>query len=172
MNHSSNTNIGGWADCDLRYDILGSTDTKGADASSNTANVPVSNTLMAALPGDLRSVMKPMTIYTDNTGGGGLDASFVTTTVDYLPLLDEFEIFGIHDVANSGERGYQEQYSYYANGNSKLKHSCNDASTAVYWWGRSPYYRNGRNFFCVGNDGATTYAGVQYSQGLAPIFRV
>lgn len=78
MNHSSNTNSGGWKGCDLRYDVLGSTNTNDGDATATTATNPVANTLMAALPSDLRAVMQPMTIYTDNTGGGSDNASYVT----------------------------------------------------------------------------------------------
>ena len=90
MNHSSNTNAGGWKGCDLRYDVLGSTNTNDGDATATTATNPVANTLMAALPSDLRAVMKPMTIYTDNTGDGKNDESYVTKTTDYLPLLAEY----------------------------------------------------------------------------------
>ena len=58
MNHSSNTNAGGWKGCDLRYDVLGSTNTNDGDATATTATNPVANTLMAALPSDLRAVMQ------------------------------------------------------------------------------------------------------------------
>ena len=81
MNHWGNYNYGGWKACDLRYDILGSTNKApvnygkaratsdtGYDAPTNTATSPVANTLMAALPADLRAVMKPITKYTDNKG--------------------------------------------------------------------------------------------------------
>ena len=122
MNHSSNTNSGGWKGCDLRYDVLGSTNSNNNDAGTTTATSPVSGTLMAALPSDLRAVMKPMTIYTDNTGGGSNTASYVTASVDYLPLLAEFEIFGTRSYANSAEQNYQQQYQYYKNGNSKVKY--------------------------------------------------
>ena len=49
MNHSSNTNSGGWKGCDLRYDVLGSTNSNNNDAGTTTATSPVSGTLMAAL---------------------------------------------------------------------------------------------------------------------------
>lgn len=57
--------------------MLGSTNTNDGDATATTATNPVANTLMAALPSDLRAVMQPMTIYTDNTGGGSGNASYV-----------------------------------------------------------------------------------------------
>lgn len=178
MNHSSNTNSGGWKGCDLRYDVLGSTNTDGGDAGTTTATSPVSGTLMAALPSDLRAVMKPMTIYTDNTGGGSNTASYVTASVDYLPLLAECEIFGDgygysgSGYANDAEKNYQAQYAYYSAGNSKVKYQHSATSSTASWWGRSPNY-SANSAFCRVNTGGTagsSYAGDSY--GLAPAFRV
>lgn len=175
MNHSSNTNNGGWKGCDLRYDVLGSTNTNDGNATATTATNPVANTLMAALPSDLRAVMKPMAIYTDNTGSGSNNASQVTRTTDYLPLLAEYEIFGTRTYANSAEKNYQEQYEYYRAGNSKIKYCHNTMSTVAsnaiaQWWGRSP---TGSNDFCgVAQNGEHNAFSAQYSYGIAPIFRV
>ena len=172
MNHSSNTNSGGWKGCDLRYDVLGSTNTNDGDATATTATNPVANTLMAALPSDLRAVMKPMTIYTDNTGGGSNTASNVTASVDYLPLLAEYEIFGTRSYANSSEQNHQAQYAYYSAGNSKVKYRHSATSSAAWWWGRSPGYY-GSSFFCyVTANGAATYGDARISIGVAPAFRV
>lgn len=172
MNHSSNTNSGGWKGCDLRYDVLGSTNSNNNDAGTTTATSPVSGTLMAALPSDLRAVMKPMTIYTDNTGGGSNTASYVTASVDYLPLLAEFEIFGTRSYANSAEQNYQQQYQYYKNGNSKVKYRHSSTSSTAGWWERSPNYNTSGYFCCVSTSGNATYGAARYSLGLAPAFRV
>lgn len=172
MNHSSNTNSGGWKGCDLRYDVLGSTNSNNNDAGTTTATSPVSGTLMAALPSDLRAVMKPMTIYTDNTGGGSNTASYVTASVDYLPLLAEFEIFGTRSYANSAEQNYQQQYQYYKNGNSKVKYRHSSTSSTAYWWERSPYYFSSLSFCHVDTNGNASSAYAWYSYGLAPAFRV
>ena len=172
MNHSSNTNSGGWKGCDLRYDVLGSTNSNNNDAGTTTATSPVSGTLMAALPSDLRAVMKPMTIYTDNTGGGSNTASYVTASADYLPLLAEFEIFGTRSYANSAEQNYQQQYQYYKNGNSKVKYRHSSTSSTAYWWERSPYYGNSGYFCYVGTGGYANLYFAGYSYGLAPAFRV
>ena len=172
MNHSANTNSGGWKGCDLRYDVLGSTNTNNGDATATTATSPVSGTLMAALPSALRAVMKPMNIYTDNTGGGSDTASYVTKSVDYLPLLAEYEIFGTRSYANSAEQNYQQQYQYYKNGNSRVKYRHTATSSTAYWWGRSPYY-NASGYFCyVYTNGSAYYYGARYSYGLAPAFRI
>ena len=204
MNHwTSGTgygfNYGGWKGCDLRYDILGSTKTQpsgygseptasrvGYDAATNTATSPVSNTLMAALPSDLRAVMKPITKYTDNVGGGAGDgvAANVSSSVDYLPLLSEYEVFGdtamnweyegeVDDwhCANSAEYTYQKQYDYYANGNSTVRRRHTSSSTA-HWWERSPNYYYSGGFCGVGTDGSPATAGAAYSDGVAPAFLV
>lgn len=172
MNHSSNTNSGGWKGCDLRYDVLGSTNSNNNDAGTTTATSPVSGTLMAALPSDLRAVMKPMNIYTDNTGGGSNTASYVTKSVDYLPLLAEYEIFGTRSYANSAEQNYQAQYQYYKNGNSKVKYRHSSTSSTAYWWERSPYYYDGTYFCAVNTNGTAGYYAAGISRGLAPAFRV
>lgn len=172
MNHSSNTNSGGWKGCDLRYDVLGSTNTNNGDATATTATSPVAGTLMAALPSDLRAVMKPMTIYTDNTGGGNNTASYVTASVDYLPLLSEFEIFGTRTYANSAEQNYQQQYAYYSAGNSKVKYRHSATGSTAYWWERSPYYYNSRSFCFVYTGGNANCGYARFSYGLAPAFRV
>ena len=172
MNHSSNTNSGGWNGCDLRYDVLGSTNTNDSNATTTTATSPVSGTLMAALPSDLRAVMKPMTIYTDNTGGSSNSASNVTTSIDYLPLLAEFEIFGSRTYANSSEQNYQAQYAYYSAGNSKVKYRHSATSSTAYWWERSPSYSGSYSFCIVNTSGNANDYNARYSRGLAPAFRV
>lgn len=173
MNHSSSdTNSGGWKGCDLRYDILGSTKTKGSDAATNTATSPVSGTLMAALPSDLRAVMKPMTIYTDNTGGGTGMASNVTTSVDYLPLLAEFEVLGSRLFASSAEKNYQKQYTYFSSGNSRVKYRHSATGSTANWRLRSPFYDNNESFCIVRTNGYSNGYNARRSLGLAPAFRV
>lgn len=180
-----NTNYGGWKGCDARYDVLGSTNKApsgygstpqtsrvGYDAEAATTTSPVANTLMAALPADLRAVLKPMTIYTDNKGNSSNVVENVTTSVDYLPLLSEFEIFGTRSYANQYEQNQQEQYQYYKNGNSKVKNKHNDTSSAALWWERSPFYNNARTFCFVYTDGTASNDHSRRSSGLAPAFRV
>ena len=185
FNHWGNYNYGGWAGSDLRYDILGSTNkapsgygsakttsTVGYDAPDTTTTSPVANSLMAALPSDLRAVMKSVTKYTDNTAGGADTASYVTATADYLFLLAEFEVFGTRSYANSAEKNYQLQYDFYKNGNSKVAYNHSANSTAVWWWLRSPYYAGYHTFCSVNLNGNTDGTGARYSGGLRPGFSV
>ena len=170
--NSISSNSGGWKNSDMRNDILGSTNVTNGNATSTCATSPKENTLMSVLPADLRAVMKPMNIYTDNTGGGSNNASYVTKTVDYLPLLAEFEIFGSRTWANSAEQNYQQQYQYYKNGNSKVKYSHSSTGSTAYWWERSPYANNGGYFCNVHTHGNAARYYATSSYGVAPAFRV
>lgn len=171
INHSGHTNVGGWKSCDARYDVLGSTHAKGENAATTTATSPVANTLMAALPAELRAVMKPITKYTDNVGNATNVAENITATVDYLPLLAEFEIFGVRKYANQYEQNQQMQYAYFANGNSKSKYKHSDPSSAASWWERSPGY-SGASGFCYVRGGSANGIGAGLSTGLSPAFAV
>ena len=186
MNHWGNYNYGGWKACDLRYDILGSTNKApvnygkaratsdtGYDAPTNTATSPVANTLMAALPADLRAVMKPITKYTDNKGNSSDVAANVTSSLDYLPLLAEQEIFGGNRTySNQYEKNSQVQYAYYSAGNSKVKYRHSATGSTAYWWERSPYYNTANSFCSVSTGGNADNLGARYSSGLAPAFMV
>ena len=186
MNHWGNYNYGGWKACDLRYDILGSTNKApvnygkaratsdtGYDAPTNTATSPVANTLMAALPADLRAVMKPITKYTDNKGNSSDVAANVTSSLDYLPLLAEQEIFGGNRTySNQYEKNSQVQYAYYSAGNSKVKYRHSATGSTAYWWERSPYYGTNGYFCIVSTNGNAGSSNARFSYGLAPAFMV
>ena len=186
MNHWGGSNSGGWLGCDLRYDILGSTDVPpsgygswasagrvGYDPTDSCTSNPVPNTLMAALPADLRAVMKPMTKYTDNKGNYSKTEDAVTVSIDYLPLLAEFEIFGLTTYANDYEQDKQEQYEYFAEGNSteKLKHTL--TSSFGDRWGTRSVYKNDSSVFITAKS-APQYASSNADQSrlIAPIFKV
>ena len=185
MNHWGNYNYGGWAASDLRYDVLGSTDVApsgygaakttsvvGYDATATCATNPVENTLMAALPADLRAVMKPMTTYADSKGNSSNVEENVTASIDYLPLLSEFEVFGTRSHANQYEQNKQAQYAYFAAGNSKVKYNHSSTGSSVTWWDRSARYDNNSRFCYVGTGGLAGNYNAGSSYGLAPIFKV
>ena len=193
VNHWGYDCYGGWAGCDMRYDILGSTDIPpsgygakavsgrtGNNPSANCTSTPVPNTLMAALPVDLRAVLKPMTKYTDNVGGHTSETqgveSDVTATIDYLPLLAEHEVLGtridVSTKANLFERKKQAQYDYYATVGTPKKFNHSSTDKAIHYWQRS--IRKGSNalFTTVTPDSIASEARVDNSLGISPIFKV
>ncbi len=189
MCHWGNSNYGGWAGCDLRYDVLGSTDTpptgygsaptaerRGFDASAYCAKNPVPNTLMAALPAELRAVMKPMRTYTDNVGGKSNKEGDVSETIDYLPLLSDREVCGgLAQYSHSLEKHFTAQFDYFADGNPRKKFNQSNISTAVSWWTRSTD-KNTTSFLQYSQYATLAGYGVgqnaYYSLGIAPMFLV
>ena len=160
--NTSNTNNGGWKSCYRRSTLYG---------NSGTPTSPVSNSLMAALPSDLRAVMQPVTKYTDNVANGsGNVQSNVNATTDYLFDLAEFEVFGTRYIANSYEQNYQLQYDYYKAGNSKVAYKHSAVSTAVWWGLRSPCCNYINRFVIVLTDGGCSINNASYSGGLRPGF--
>ena len=159
----NNSNSGGWNGSYMRKTLLG---------NSGTPSSPPANSMLAALPSDLRAVMKSVTKYSDNTGGSPDNASYVTSTTDYLFLLAEFEYHGARSYANSAEKNFQLQYSYYKAGNSKVKYKHGETGTAAVPWCRSVYVGN-TNYFClVDTDGSANRTYAYGSWGAAPGFTV
>lgn len=184
LHHWGDKTYGGWKGCDLRYDVLGSTDVApsgygalivsgrvGYDATATCATNPVADTLMAALPSDLRAVMKPMTKYTDNTGNG--TAADVTAAIDYLPLLAEYEVQGEIAKACVAEKTKQAQYAYFSAGNSKAKSRfVNDTIYTAAWHTRSVNNGSGKYYVGIDSNGASIEPYASSCLGIAPIFKV
>lgn len=185
INHWGDDNYGGWEACDLRYDILGSTDiapdnygfiktkgVKGYAPTNKCTTSPVHNTLMSALPLSLRYVMKPTVKYTDNVGWDEYSDQNVTATTDYLFLFSQFEVLGnVGGLnSNSDEKKYQKQYDYFAS-NSLIRYDNNGNKTSSYW-NRSPR-NNMKNYFCYVNSSGSKDSGYSsYALGLCVGFVV
>lgn len=158
--NSNSTNSGGWKSSQMRTKICG------------TSLSSYSGTIIAVIPAALRAVLKSVTKYTDNTGGGSTEASNVTATTDYFFLLSEYEVFGSISYANSNESSKQAQYAYYSAGNSKIKYKHDGTSTAAPWWLRSPRASYSNHFVFVSTGGTGNGYWAEYSLGFAPGFCV
>lgn len=178
MNHSTNSTLGGWLDCDLRYDILGSANSKGLQHATILAVYsPVSNSLLSCFPYELRIKMRAITKYSNNTGGKS-GSYTISETTDYLPLMSECEIFGVtsHQTLYAKENEYQEQYAYFKSGNSKIKYEHTDHSTESIYLTRTPIgytSHSGTCWLTISASGTYNTSVNSYSSvGLAPIFKV
>lgn len=158
--NSSRTNSGGWASSQMRTNICG------------TSLSSYSGTMIAVIPAALRAVLKSVTKYTDNTGGGSTAANHVTVTTDYIFLLSEFEVFGSIEYGNTNEKNKQAQYAYYSAGNSKIKYKHDGTSTAAVWWLRSQKTNSSTAFVRVNTNGTDDYFIANGSNGFAPGFCV
>lgn len=134
-----------------------------------------------ALPPDLRTVLKTITKYSDNTGGGSDSANYVTATSDEIFLLAEYEVLGERNCANTTEQNYQEQYDYYSSGGfSIIKYDqiSGFAEAGIRypypWWLRSVYASEDSRFCAVNNITSEPVSGRfgGVSTGFAPAFCV
>ena len=149
--NTSNTNSGGWNNSYMRKTICPA--------------------FLAALPKAWQNIIAACTKYSDNTGGGSNNASYVTATSDKIWLLSEMEVQGTRSYANSAEANYQKQYDYYRNGNSKVKYQHTATTSACSWWLRSVHAGDTNGFCIVFTDGSAGY-GAYISIGFAPGFKV
>jgi hypothetical protein len=149
--NTSETNSGGWNNSYMRGTIC--------------------TAFLSAMPMAWQNVISNCTKYSDNTGGGVNATSYVTSTINKIWLLSEYEVQGTRTYANSAEQNYQAQYAYYKNGNSKIKYSHDSTGSACGWWLRSVNATNTNNFCNVNTGGeANGYSGASRSFGIAPGF--
>ena len=158
--NTSDSNSGGWESSFMRKDICG------------TSMISYSNTIIAVIPEALRTALKYVTKYTNNTGRLQHGMESATATTDYFFLLSEYEVFGTFRVANVGESKKQAQYSYYSSGNSKVKYNYNAIGTAVTWWLRSPIASDSEQFATCYMSGEVSGDDARKSYGFAPGFCV
>lgn len=126
----ANTSVGGWEACEMRSTICPE--------------------FLSVMPTSWQNVIASCTKYTDNNGNVSTDASNVTATTDKIWLLAEYEVYGTCMNANSSEQNYQEQYEYYANGNSVSKYPYDDVSATIIWRLRSPFIYASTIFLAAG----------------------
>ena len=150
--NSSNSNSGGW--------------------NSSYARATLCPAFKNAMPSDLQAVLKTVTKYSDNTGGGSNTASYVTATTDEVFLLAEYEVFGSRSYANSAEQNYQAQYQYYKDGNSKVRYRHSATGSTADWWLRSVYADASLTFCRVDTSGSASSTYASSSRGFAPAFCV
>lgn len=150
--NTSNTNSGGWNNSYMRKTICPA--------------------FLTALPTAWQNIIAACTKYSDNTGGGSNNASYVTATSDKIWLLSEMEVQGTRSYANSAEANYQKQYDYYRNGNSKVKYQHTATTSACFWWLRSVRASHTYGFCYVYTDGSAHSSGAYLSRGFAPGFKV
>ena len=179
------TNYGGWKGADFRYDVLGATSTQpsgygsaktascvGYNATDATLTSPKSNTLLAALPSDMRNALRLWSRWVDAKGNCSNVEANIEETIDAVTLLTEWEVQGARTYANDYEKNHQKQMDYYKNGNSKIKYRHDSTSSAVWWWVASPHCY-GTNTFCFVYTDGSAIGNTAYIAGcLAPAFKV
>ncbi len=158
------SNQNGWKESRMRLNVLG---------NGGAPSAPPSNTLMAALPSDLRAAMKSCTKYSFNANGYSYNESgdviaATSATTDWIWLLHPCEYVG-----GNWHTGKQQQYAYYAAGNSVI-HGSHDGKTTnvdTVWTRESAYYRN-EYYYVIGHTGETSTQEKSCGYYIAPAFCV
>lgn len=184
MNHWGSTNYGGWAGCDLRYDILGATNVqpKDYDKEHTTSNVgydadgteftnPKADTLLATFPSDLRAVMRFRDHWADNKGNKSNEEANVTKINDAISLLMEFELFGARTYANEHEQSKQTQFEYWKSANTKKIMQDGNISTEAQCVWLGSVYCNNTYGFCRSYLGSINCTDAEYSYALVACFK-
>lgn len=134
--NSSNTNAGGWRDCQMR-----------------TQTMPA---LKALLPAEVQAGIRAVNKL---TSAGDRNPSIVTTSDD-LFFPSEVEVFGYTKYSFAGEGT---QYDYYKAGNSKVK---NLSGSAAFWCERSPLSSGSAYFCGVNIDENAYWNGASVLYGV------
>lgn len=150
--NTTNTNSGGWTGSYMKKTLMPA--------------------FKSACSAALQAVIKPVTIYSDNVGGGSNTASNVTASSEEFYLPAEFEVHGARSYANSAEQNYQTQLAYYKAGNSKVKYKHNATGTAANVWCRSAFYNYSASFCYVYTSGDANNNYAYRSLGVAPLCNV
>jgi len=131
------------------------------------------STFYNSLPESLRGIFKQFKVVTATE----YNSSTTTTSIDYFTLPAVKEVFGGDTATSAGyaETSYSNlaefnslfQYEWYKTTNSQIK-TVN--GSAYYWWERSPYYADARQFCRVTQTGSTNKALANGgSGGLSPV---
>ena len=148
--NSTNTNIGGWRDCEMRE--------------------YVNEIVFSGLPEDLRQVI----INTEVVSGYELGKAENYKTKDKLYFLSTKEVFGKKLSYEKVEE--TRQLDYYEGENvttsNYLQNKKNYNNTSYSWWLRSAIFDIDYAFYAVFNSGNTGYYGAKYEHGVSPAFRI
>ena len=148
--NSTNTNVGGWAECAMR--------------------TALNTTVYNQLPADLKAVISEVSV---ESGIGNSTTSGTTASDNKLFLASEYEIFGAKTYSIGASEG-SPQFGYWALHNSnadRIKTKINSTS-AQYWWLRSPYSGNSAYFCGVYNNGNANLYLASNSNGVCPCFAI
>ena len=179
--------------CDSEYNVQGSGPGFRMNPGTTSSNVggwkksyalnTLSPQFLNILEESWKNAISDCVKYTDNVGNAtGSVAANVTPTTQKIFYLSQWEIFAYDrypysddtkNSINTYEKGYQQQYVYYANGNSTVHYRHNQPTVAVYVWGRSPWVATAIDFFLNNELGCPNWSGMsRFSEGTSPGFSI
>ena len=139
--NATNTNSGSWDDSDIREYL--------------------NNYVYQAMSEDDKAIFRQFkTITAEPYNGATLE-----TSIDFLALFAEKEIFGAEQYSNVTEANALTQIDYYKTAESHIKHT---NGNLCYWWQRSPT-KDYDSAFCLSNVGNASFNPAGGNQGISPL---
>ena len=146
--NSTNTNVGGWADCEIR--------------------TVLNTTVYNQLPADLKAVISEVSV----EGGIGNGSTSGTTASDNkLFLASEYEIFGVKKYSIGASEGLS-QFGYFLSNQSACIKTKINSSYFCWWWLRSPRTGSTDLFCVVLTNGVFGFTDAHDLGGVCPCFAI
>lgn len=144
QHHTTNTNVGGWEQSDIRTYLNG--------------------TFKTGLPDVIRNNLKSIALKTS----AGNQSTSIKTTDDYVWLLREYEVQGSITYSANTETAYCRQLPIFTSQGQRIR-TLN--GVAVRWWNSSPRIANNAAYCATGPEGGKFAPNATEVYGLVPCFR-
>lgn len=135
------------------------------------ATSPLPDSMMSALPEELRAVMRPAVKYSLEQDASGDWKGYT----GHESLMSIFAVTEVNpDYARTEEKSYCQQYDYYKSGNNYITYAHDNLGTAKDFWTRSAYKDAAYSYYALrlSPGGSTTSTISTASYGFVPIIFV
>lgn len=150
-----------FVDCLLQKGKMNGSNTNSGSWEDSAIREYVNDYVFSAMSAEDQALFTQFKTVTANPYNG----TVLETSVDYMALLAEKEIFGVETYSNDTEANALTQFDYYKSANSHIK---TVDGSQDYWWQRSPE-KNYDSAFCLTNIGGASFNPAGDSFGISPI---
>lgn len=149
-----------FVDCLNQQGKMNSTNTNSGSWEDSAIRTYLNDYVFEAMSEDDQAIFKQFKTITAEPYNG----TTLETSIDYLALCAEKEIFGQATYGNATEADALTQFDYYKAIESHTKHA---NGNLCYWWERSPC-KDYDSAFCLANVGNASFNPAAQNQGISP----
>lgn len=149
-----------FVDCLAKQGKMNGTNTNSGSWNDSAIRTYLNDYVFPAMSQDDRAIFTQFKTITAEPYNG----TTLETSLDYLALFAEKEIFGEETYSNLTEANALTQIDYYKTAESHIKYS---DGNLCYWWQRSPC-KDYDSAFCLSNVGNASFNPAGQNQGISP----
>lgn len=149
-----------FVDCLAQQGMMNGTNTNSGSWNGAAIREYLNDYVFQAMSAEDRAIFTQFKTVTANPYNG----TVLETSLDYLALLAEKEIFGAETYSNLTEANALTQIDYYKTAESHTKTA---GGNLCYWWQRSPT-KDYDSAFCLSNIGNASFNPAGSKQGISP----